>query len=278
MIGFTKSQMEFTIQPKDELMADASAGIFIKEEFNWRTVRDFRQYHSYRSASIPTLQYFRKEGCSWKKDSHDYLPIQDVIPWDGNGHIYDNDGPHTKMRGGTGANYEYEHHKIMNFRSYVKIAFRQSKKIPSKDWLECSEYLYWHSFQHYKRNAANKPWYRLGDNEVATGLKFWGSAVGIVNIEGGDAVIALPTGTVGAAYTAYEVKTTTPLNNISWSLSDRVPPGFTIVSTGNGKAEIRVVDPSKMKPGDYLFLVQAKVGFHCDLRMVKIHINKSTIN
>jgi hypothetical protein len=132
-------QIEFKIQP-DDLLTDANANLFNKNDIKWDVSRDKRVKYWKKRKGIWAL--FDDRGDIWASD--DPLPDdeEDNNPWDGNGHLYGNDAP--GVPGGFGDNNNAWFVSKLNMREWVRVGLGGET---GRNGDICSDYIYWRAFR-----------------------------------------------------------------------------------------------------------------------------------
>lgn len=158
----TGIEIEFTIAPQ-ELIRDASDGIFDKSQIDWDVSRDKKAHFWIREFGAWRLESGDR-GSVWEPDD-DYDDEEDNNPWNGHGRLYASDNPF-----GLGLGDWFV--KKLNMREFVKVGFAGAS---GRNGSICSEYQYWHAFRSIRLDVGGWVADDTYDNELEEGNRFWGS-------------------------------------------------------------------------------------------------------
>ncbi len=227
-------EVEFAVKP-DVLVTDANGKIFKKSEIKWDVSRERRTMFWRHTAAGWAIT---ESSTGWvNDDSHD--GEEDNNPWNGNGHLYGNDGP-----GGTppGDAHVFKD----NMREWARVGLGAAA---SSHGDRCSEYKPWRCFGSVKKVGAAWQKDNTYDNEIPPGHAFWGNTpINPLNIT----TATLPN---GYEYTDYD-QTLASANGtapVAWSIdSGSLPAGLTL-NAATGK-----ISGMPTVPGTYAFTVEAQ--------------------
>jgi len=184
-------EIEFSVKP-DALWQDGRDEKLDTEHVKWTIKREMITCF-WRQDDQDAWHYDAASNTDWHDDTYDEEEASvwcDLTPWDGNGHIYDHDGPGWENwdAGLKGLVLKY------NAREWA------SAKIGAQGVeYEKRNYNKWHAFRYLKKEGETWSNDATGENEVKSGNIFWGTTPEeIVHIT----TDALPSGAVGQNYSA----------------------------------------------------------------------------
>jgi hypothetical protein len=159
-------ETQYTIKP-DEFVADANAGLFLKNNIKWLITREKQ------------TQSFLGDSGTWVKVVNDVTFVDDtdednqmVDPWSASGHLYSNDGPgFFNLTLTTATEVVFKN----RFQERVKMTFDGSSPKTGSGHI-CSDTFQWHDFRSLTKNGS-VAWMEsgsFGGNELLKGDKAFG--------------------------------------------------------------------------------------------------------